>query len=344
MGGVAKRAHTNSFDLLRLFGAALVVWSHQHALLGLPERPVASLNTSVGGLGVMIFFAISGYLNTLSIARHNSVQIFLINRALRIYPALWGCVLFTAVLGIFVATDLHAYLGPRLMSFVVKNTTLFFGFEGGAAGVFETNPFPAAINGSLWTLQYEVKLYVVLAVLFVVCRYSLLAPIFLFVAFVVTLTLTYRGVLPPYEGDQYWIQFSAPFLAGSAIASVEILIGIPVAIGSLILTAAVATVVGDEVFGHQLLLTPLVVMVGRVHLPRWLQPPIDLSYSTYLYAFPIQQTTVLYTRDFWVALAITTSVTLALATISVLLVERPALRLKGKTKSISLISLARQLR
>jgi peptidoglycan/LPS O-acetylase OafA/YrhL len=344
MGGIAERAHTNSFDLLRLAAAALVVWSHQHALLGMPEPAVVALNASFGGVGVFIFFAISGYLNTLSIARHNSVQTFLVNRALRIYPALWACVLFTVALGLCVASDLHAYLGPRLMSFIVKNTTLLFGFEGGAAGVFEANPFPLALNGSLWTLQYEVKLYVVLAVLFAASRYSLFAPIVLFAAFVTTLALMHLGVLQPYQGDQYWIQFSTPFLAGSAIASIEMLLGMPVAIGSLALTAAIVTIVGNQLFARELLLTPFIIMVGRVPLPRRFQPRIDVSYSTYLYAFPIQQTVVMYTRDFWAALAISTGVTLALATISALLIERPALRLKGKTKSLSLISLARRLR
>ena len=36
------RQHTNAFDFIRLFAAGLVVWSHQHALMGLPE-PVVSV-------------------------------------------------------------------------------------------------------------------------------------------------------------------------------------------------------------------------------------------------------------------------------------------------------------
>src|SRR6266852_3882284 len=259
MADTRERAHANSFDLLRLFAAALVVWSHQHALLGLPEPAVASLNTSFGGLEVFIFFSISVYLNTLSIARHNSLQTFLINRALRIYPALVACVLFTVVLGICVATDLHAYLGPELISYVVKNTTLFFGFQGGAPGVFEANALPQALNGSLWTLKYEVKLYVALAAVFAVCRYSLLAPIFLFAALAVTLTLMHLGVLEPYQGDQYWVQFSTLFLAASAVASIEILAGTPIAIVSLVLSAAIVAALGNQFLARELLLTLFII-------------------------------------------------------------------------------------
>jgi peptidoglycan/LPS O-acetylase OafA/YrhL len=102
------RQHTNAFDLVRLIAAGLVLWSHQHALMGLPEPSIQALQASVGGLGLYIFFAVSGYLNTLSLAQHRSVRVFLLNRVLRIYPALAACVLFTVILGLFVTTDLPA--------------------------------------------------------------------------------------------------------------------------------------------------------------------------------------------------------------------------------------------
>ena len=73
----AARQHTNTFDFIRLFAAGLVVWSHQHALMGLPEPVVEVFQNSFGGVGVLIFFAISGYLNTLSVVRHKSMLTFL---------------------------------------------------------------------------------------------------------------------------------------------------------------------------------------------------------------------------------------------------------------------------
>jgi peptidoglycan/LPS O-acetylase OafA/YrhL len=331
------RRHSNSFDVLRLLAAAFVVWSHQHALLGLPEPAVAILDTSFGGLGVFIFFAISGYLNTLSVFHHRSARVFLLNRALRIYPALAVCVLFTVVLGFCVATDLHAYLGMKLISYVVKDVTLFTGVKAGVPGVFETNAFPEALNGSLWTLPYEVKMYVALVVVLAACRYSLVAPILLFAAAAITSALIGLGVVPPFQGDQFWLQFSTLFLTGSAIAAIEILGGIRFAIAAVALTAAVTAAMGNHFFASELLLTAFIVAVGRVRLPHWLRPPIDLSYSVYLYAFPVQQTVALYTKDFWPALAISASGILALATLSVLFVELPALRLKRR-ESIGVIA------
>ena len=51
----------NSLDLLRLVAAAMVLYSHQYALLGLAEPAFISWDT-IGRAGVTIFFFLSGYL------------------------------------------------------------------------------------------------------------------------------------------------------------------------------------------------------------------------------------------------------------------------------------------
>ncbi|MFT8095014.1 acyltransferase family protein, partial [Salmonella enterica] len=62
--GVGTAARSNNFDALRLLAALLVIWSHQFAVMGLPGPQL--LHNEPGALGVVIFFAISGYLVTLS--------------------------------------------------------------------------------------------------------------------------------------------------------------------------------------------------------------------------------------------------------------------------------------
>ena len=51
----------NNFDLVRVLAALFVLISHQHALNGLPEPTFLNVHT-IGGLGVLIFFSISGFL------------------------------------------------------------------------------------------------------------------------------------------------------------------------------------------------------------------------------------------------------------------------------------------
>jgi peptidoglycan/LPS O-acetylase OafA/YrhL len=73
--------------------------------------------------------------------------------------------------------------------------TLFSGVKMGVPGVFENNALPEALNGSLWTLPYEVKMYVVLAVCLALARYNLAPPIIAFVGGCVIILLGTAGLL-----------------------------------------------------------------------------------------------------------------------------------------------------
>jgi peptidoglycan/LPS O-acetylase OafA/YrhL len=325
-----RRQHTNAFDPIRLVAAALVLWSHQHALMGLREPFVDVLGASYGGLGVYIFFAISGYLNTRSLAQHRSMQVFLLNRALRIYPALVACVLFTVILGFAVATDRHAYLSIKLLSYIAKNMTLFFDVRTGVPGVFESNAFPEALNGSLWTLPYEVKMYVVLVLCLAAMRYNLALPIVVFAGAAVITVLGTAGLLPALPRNNFWVIFSTLFLAGSAVGAAQAFAGLPAAIGALAAIALAFAGIGEQLLAWQLLLAAAVIAIGSIALPRRLRLPLDLSYGVYLYAFPIQQLSATLFADFWLALTFSAVVTFALALMSALFIERHALRLKNR--------------
>jgi peptidoglycan/LPS O-acetylase OafA/YrhL len=322
------RQHANSFDLVRLLAAVLVLWSHQYGLMGLSEPTAAVLQIGAGGLGLYIFFAVSGYLNTISAEHHRSVAVFLFNRALRIYPALAVCTAFTVVLGLFAANDLQAFLGTKLISYIAKNTTLLFGIRTSVPGVFEHSPFPGALNGSLWSLPYEVKMYIVLALALAVARYNLLLPVVVFVSASLIAALSVLDVLPaPAEGN-WWINFSTLFFTGSMVAAARSFVGLPIAVGALIAVAAAFASLGQYSLMCQLLLVAVVIVVGCIRLPKWLRPPLDLSYGVYLYAFPVQQISTMLFADFWPALAFSAVITFALALLSALFVDRPALTLK----------------
>jgi peptidoglycan/LPS O-acetylase OafA/YrhL len=79
----------NRFDILRLLAAWLVLFSHCYPLGGRGNSdPLMSTlgGDSLGGVGVAMFFVLSGYLVTVSLERSPNLFTFARRRALRIYP------------------------------------------------------------------------------------------------------------------------------------------------------------------------------------------------------------------------------------------------------------------
>ncbi|MGR5986677.1 acyltransferase family protein [Bacillus sanguinis] len=71
----------NNFDLIRIMAAILVVFSHSFAITSgnndnEPLYMISNGQTTLGHVGVMTFFVISGYLITMSYLRHPSVILF----------------------------------------------------------------------------------------------------------------------------------------------------------------------------------------------------------------------------------------------------------------------------
>ena len=108
---------------------------------------------------MLIFFVISGYFITESWVRDPSLPRFMVRRALRILPALALAVGFAAfVVGpIVTRMPLSQYFSDPAFFTYLKNVWLQTSFS--LPGVFETNRYPASVNGSLWTLPIEALMY-----------------------------------------------------------------------------------------------------------------------------------------------------------------------------------------
>jgi len=324
----------NNFDFLRILAASLVLFSHQFALTG-SQDPVF-LGDSVGNIGVLIFFSISGFLVAQSWRNDPNWFRFVAKRLLRIWPGLALATLLAAcVLGPLVSTRaVHAYFADALFPEFLQNLKLM-SIRYYLPGVFETNLYPKAVNGSLWTIPLEIRCYMVLSLLGLVGalkrRWIVLPLALAFAGY-------YFFVLR--EPANYQYQFAVFFLYGVALDAFREtwqarpwwLVG-PVLAGALLLS-----LLGQDIAALALAVPALVATVGTASTPvlRRFGRFGDLSYGIYIYAFPVQQSFVWAggaALPFAVGLVIVMAATAALAWLSWHAVEGPALSFKPRRRS-----------
>ena len=163
----------NHFNAIRLAAAVAVLFAHCYPLaLGAGQLDPLSraLGVSLGGLAVDVFFLTSGFLITHSLLARGllprrQLRNFVVARALRILPALAVMNALTVLLGLGLSTlAWRLYLNhPGTWAFWWDNTLLLGQPNYALPGVFTRNPYPVAVNGSLWSIPYEIQCYGLLA-------------------------------------------------------------------------------------------------------------------------------------------------------------------------------------
>jgi peptidoglycan/LPS O-acetylase OafA/YrhL len=162
----------NNFDLIRLLAAAQVVLAHAIGHTDLKNQLPAWGRQVFEALmmfpGVPVFFVISGFLIARSYERNPAdLAGYFWRRGLRIFPALWICLIFTLVtLGAFgflgadfvFSRTFAAWLMGQVSFCQFYNPEHFRGFGIGVA------------NGALWTITVELQFYVFVPILHFLTR------------------------------------------------------------------------------------------------------------------------------------------------------------------------------
>ena len=345
--GTAFARGDNNFDAIRLVAAFLVLFSHSYPLTRMAPDPLVALtggHTDGGRAAVAAFFVISGFLVTRSVLSRDPAE-YVRARMLRILPALLVVTVFqTFVIGLcFTTLPWRAYLADPGTWAGLRNATVF-DLRFRLPGLFETNPYPDAVNGSMWTLPLECGFYLVLpllALLGLLRRHGMTVVTVLGFA-----ALAARHWLFPVSSltgmSLFWSMPLAEtldvlpfFLLGAALwvhRDAVSLNGGLAACCLLALFASAHTLIADFVFHVTYPYLVIYVALARPCTQRWLRPVGDISYGAYLYAFPVQQAVVAWhvwpIGPEYLAL-IATPIVLVLALLSCHLIERPALRLKA---------------
>lgn len=157
----------NNFDFLRLVFSSAVIFSHSFPLTGKEEIFTVLTNNQLGlgGLSVNVFFALSGYLIFISLKHSKTIKNYLWKGLLRLYPALIVLIAITMLILPFFYTGDNIFSESSYRSYSYNVLSLYH-VQYEVAHVFENNPYPKAINGSLWSLSYEFTMYILLLLLF----------------------------------------------------------------------------------------------------------------------------------------------------------------------------------
>lgn len=331
----------NNFNAIRMVAAFTVLIAHSFALTKSTENP-AYLAGVLSSIAVDIFFITSGFLVTASLITRQNMSEFLWARILRIYPALWLMLLLTVFgLGAFLTSmKIDAYLTDSLTHhYLYKCGTLAAGVSFDLPGVFVLNPFKNSVNGSLWTLPYEVKCYIILGLIWIALRFMKQETVRLFKIAVAT-TCVGLGVYVvacqlnfPNETPRERLFFM--FFYGAVFYCLKEYIKLSKMVFLGVFVTLVATFSFNGVaFSIVYILTIAYCLFYLAYIPsgwyRKYNKLGDYSYGTYIYAFPIQQSVAALIPgvDAWSMMAISTVSTIVLAVFSWHVIERRALALK----------------
>jgi len=338
------KARDNNFNLIRLIAASAVLVSHCFALSsGSPDyEPLRlTVGVTIASIAVDVFFIASGFLVTSSLLSRRSVSAFIRARALRLYPALIVAILLTvAVLGTYFTTlPLPQYLISReTLSYLAHNASLLLGVRYDLPGVFEQNPYRNAVNGSLWTLPFEIRMYLILAALWAVTGFMKdfrqrafdCATIALFLASGVAYIVT---GLAPSESDNF-LRLFYMFFTGAAYFVCRDRVSLSGgAAWALLLTMVLAALHGQFFFPIYCIGLAY-IFFALAYLPggfiRRFNLLGDYSYGVYIYAFPVQQAIAALIPGVTASTLLTLSgfATLLLAVLSWHFLEKRALALK----------------
>ncbi len=333
--GLAQRE--DNFLLLRLIAAAMVIYGHGYAVtMHVGESELfekLGWGSYSGTMAVDAFFLISGFMITGSYLRRGNMFEYLWARALRLVPAYAVCVFVSAfLLGAFLTTlPLGDYFtDPATRDYALVNMKFGKELRWDLPGVFAENPTQSTVNGSLWTLPVEVRMYAWVGILGL---FGILArrryATFLVLALIGAGIANLKHI--PLVPIGMFMRPSGMFALGAlcflfrerAPVSLALTAGLMLACWLLRSLA---------IYPFVFALTMASFVFCFAYRLRWFAYNRfgDYSYGLYLWGFPVQQTLV----HFWPSMtplqngAISLPIALGLGVLSWYAIEKPMLRLK----------------
>lgn len=320
---------STGFDYLRLgLALAVAIW---HSFLICYDRVALDSPFVVVVLLILpMFFALSGYLVSGSLLRVASIHEFLTLRVIRIVPALAVEVLLSAVIvgGVFTTLPLLDYYTHPMFFAYFRNIIGDIHFL--LPGVFTDLARPR-VNGSLWTIPYELECYIAIALLWVIgaTRHRIALVLLVAVIFaVVALGVVVHDNPVRVDGALPGRMLVVSFLCGMLIYFYRD--RIVLRRWMFVAAVVVALAVLSSGYTAWLVALPAAYIVAFLGLTNPPKIPVimdgDYSYGIYLYAVPIQKSVfVLFPayREWWFNLPVSAVFFCIFAAFSWHCVEKP---------------------
>jgi peptidoglycan/LPS O-acetylase OafA/YrhL len=301
----AFNSKSNSFGFLRLFFAILVVLQHSYILGGFGQEldPIFLLSNhqlASGSLAVHSFFVISGFLIVRSYLRTDNLWRYLWHRIIRIFPGFWVCLvtiafLFAPIIYLRQYGNLNGYFSindDSAIDYVLNNLFLLIN-QPDIANLMSSH-VEKSLNGSLWTLEWEFILYLVIGFLgasSILKKYRKIVLI-LFIIFFVTYLLDpcHCSILLRYYTSKREPPLISLFLMGSIfwLYADKVIIDFRLLLISFLISILAIQL---EIYQFVEIFTlPYIVIWLAIKLPFInFEKHGDYSYGIYIYSFPIQQ-------------------------------------------------------
>jgi len=332
----------NNFNLIRFLSAIAVIFSHSFILANGPQNGADPFAKIVGfplsSIAVDTFFFISGLLVTKSLIDRKSVLTFILARCLRIFPGLIVAVFFSAFVVGLITSELPVleYVKhPDVTLYIFRNIWIFDNvIQYSLPGVFLNTP-THAVNGSLWSLPWEVYMYFSIMTLFIINKAKINISLLVTSCFVYLLFLFQKfDVVEVSIISPVYMQLITMFYTGVLFYLFRERIKLSGII--LLVMLVVFFLIKDSIISKVLFPAFLSYFISCfAYLIRGKLLSFnkigDFSYGTYIYAFPIQQMLVFYiSPGDWALFMYSSIITILISIISWHYVEFPALMLKNK--------------
>lgn len=294
------KSKENNYNIIRFVSALMVIYGHMYVLLG--QRAPVLFSNEINAIGFKILMVLSGYMITTSYLKDSKLKNYAVKRCFRIFPAL---IFYTLIMVLFIGPIVSVYgvkeyyESPATWEYL-KNILLYPVFA--LTGLFENNPYPGAVNGSIWALPVEFSLYIFMYIILSIFSKDKIRRNAWFII-AITICILQLVHLKYYPNKFFvlagtdWLSalnIYPYFMIGGIYSIVNIRKYCNLQLASLAILIA-SSLSFDSMWKMELILMLVlpyfIISLGETKEPIFSKyfKRIDLSYGLFLWGFPIQQ-------------------------------------------------------